>query len=204
MLDIHAPIRTKVVRGNQCNFVDKSLNKAFMKRSVLKTKYLKNKSVQNRELYKNQRNHCTYLKRESINSKFVTATEDYNKHDSKPIFKLLKPYMTNKGTLSSDDIILLENGEFVNDDSKLSDIFVDFYTNIVEHTTGNPPKDISNNLESMENIDSIISRIVESYNNHPSILKIRERPPKPFSFRKINIEEARKVIRGLDPKKAWF
>ena len=51
--------------------------------------------------------------------------------------------MTNKGTLSSDDIILLENGEFVNDDSKLSDIFVDFYTNIVEHTTGNPPKDIS-------------------------------------------------------------
>ena len=202
LLDIHAPIRTKVVRGNQCNFVDKSLNKAFMKRSVLKTKYLKNKSVQNRELYKNQRNHCTYLKRESINSKFVTATEDYNKHDSKPIFKLLKPYMTNKGTLSSDDIILLENGEFVNDDSKLSDIFVDFYTNIVEHTTGNPPKDISNNLESMENIDSIISRIVESYNNHPSILKIRERPPKPFSFRKINIEEARKVIRGLDSKKA--
>jgi hypothetical protein len=139
LLDIHAPIKTKVVRGNQCNFVDKSLNKAFMKRSVLKIKYLKNKSVLNRKLYKNQRYHCTYLKRESINSKFAKASEDYNKHNSKPIYKLLKPYMTNKGTLSSDDIILLENGEFVNDNSKLSDIFVDFYTNIVEHTRGNPP-----------------------------------------------------------------
>jgi len=202
LLDTYAPIKTKVARGNQGNFVNKSLNKAFMKRSVLKTKYLKNKSVQNRRLYTKQRNHCTYLKREAINSKFVKATEEFNKHDTKPIYKLLKPYMTNKGTLSSDDIILFENGEFVNEDSKLSDIFIDFYTNIVEHTTGNPPKDISSSAGG-ESMDSIISRIIESYKNHPSITKICEMSVnKPFSFRKINIEEAKNVIRGLDPKKA--
>ncbi len=202
LLDIHAPTKTKMARGNQGNFVNKNLNKAFMRRSLLKNKYLKNKSPRNRELYKKQRNHCTYLKREAINSKFVKATEHFNRHDTKPIYKLLKPYMTNKGALSSDDIILFENGEFVNEDSKLSDIFVDFYTNIVEHTTGNPPKDISSSTGG-ESTDTIITRIIESYKNHPSIAKIREKSVnKPFTFRKINIEEAKNVIRGLDPKKA--
>ena len=98
-----------------------------MKRSFLKTKYIKNKTVENRALFKKQRNHCTMLKREAINNQFVKATtEQINKHDTKPIYKLLKPYMANKGALSSDDIILLENGEFINEDSKLADIFIDY------------------------------------------------------------------------------
>jgi len=203
LLDKHAPIKTKFARGNQGNFVNKSLSKAFMKRSVLKSKYIKDKTVQNRALYKKQRNHCTILKREAINNKFAKATEQLNKHESKPIFKLLKPYMANKGALSSDDIILFENGEFINEDSKLADIFIDFYTNIVKHTTGNPPKDISSSLSAGTSTDSVISHIIESYKNHPSISKIREMSVnKPFSFRKINIEEAKNVIRGLDPKKA--
>ncbi len=176
-----------------------------MKRSVLKTKYLKNKSVANRALFKKQRNHCTYLKREAINAKFVNATETFNKHDTKPIYKLLKPYMTNKGALSSDDIILLENGEFINEDSKLSNIFIDLYTNIVKHTTGHPPKDISNSLSADVNIDTIISHIIENYKNHSSIIKICETfENKSFSFRKITIEEAKHVIRSLDPKKSYW
>ena len=203
LLDKHAPIKSKFARGNQGNFVNKSLSKAFMKRSSLKTKYLKNKTVHNRALFKKQRNHCTILKREAINTKFVKATEQLNKHDTKPIYKLLKPYMANKGALSSDDIILFENGEFINDDPKLADIFVDFYTNIVQHTTGKPPKDISNSMSAGTSTDSIIAHIIESYKNHPSVTKIREMSAiKPFSFRKINIEEAKHVIRGLDPKKA--
>ena len=193
LLDKHAPIKSKFDRGNQGNFVNKALSKAFMKRSVLKTKYLKNKSVANRALFKKQRNHCTYLKREAINSKFVKATEDFNKHESKPIYKLLKPYMTNKGALSSDDIILLENGEFINEDSRLSDIFIDLYTNIVKHTTGHPPKDISRNLSTEVNIDTIMLHIIEYYKNHSSIIKINETfEKKSFSFRKITIAEAKK------------
>ena len=203
LLDKHAPIKTKLARGNQGNFVNKSLSKAFMKRSFLKNKYLKNKSVENRARFKKQRNHCTYLKREAINSKFVKATENFNKNDTKPIYTLLKPYMTNKGALSSDDIILFENGEFINEDSKLSDIFIDLYTNIVKHTTGHPPKDISSNFNAGVNIDTIISNIIECYKNHSSIIKICESfKNKSFSFRKISIEEARNVIRSLDPKKA--
>ena len=203
LLDKHAPIKSKLARGNQGNFVNKSLSKAFMKRSYLKSKYLKNKSVENRALFKKQRNHCTYLKREAINSKFVNATENSNKHDTKPIYKLLKPFMTNKGALSSDDIILFENGEFINEDSRLSDIFIDLYTNIVKITTGHPPKDISSNLNDGVNVDTIVSNIIECYKNHSSVIKIFENfETKSFSFKKISIEEARNVIRTLDPKKA--
>ena len=47
LLDKYAPNRTKMARGNQGNFVNKTLSKSFMKRSLLKSKYLKNKSVEN-------------------------------------------------------------------------------------------------------------------------------------------------------------
>ena len=61
LLDKHAPIKNKKIRGNQGNFVNKALiSKAFSKISHLKTKYLKNRTVENRALYKKQRNHCTY------------------------------------------------------------------------------------------------------------------------------------------------
>ena len=157
------------IRGNQGNFVNKSLSMSFSKRSHLKTKYLKNRTVENRALYKKQRNHCTYLKRDAINTQFSKATEHFSEHNSKPIFNLLKPYMTNKGALSSDDIILQESGVFINEDTKLADIFNDYYVNIVKHTTGQPPSDITNDLDAGVSVDQIVNKIVSKFLTHPGI-----------------------------------
>ena len=51
-LDKYAPLKTKKVRGNQSRFMNKELSKAIMKRSQLKSKYLKNKNSLNRSLFK--------------------------------------------------------------------------------------------------------------------------------------------------------
>ena len=40
VLNKHAPIKTKVIRGNQAPYITKAYRKAVMKRSELKTKYL--------------------------------------------------------------------------------------------------------------------------------------------------------------------
>ena len=79
------------------------------------------------------------FKRDAINTKFFKATEHFSDHISKPIFNLLNPYMTAKGALSSDDIILQESGVFINENTKLADIFNDYYVNIVKHTTKKQP-----------------------------------------------------------------
>ena len=42
----------------------KGLRKAIMKRSELKSKYLKNKNYQNMKIYKKQKNFCSKLNKE--------------------------------------------------------------------------------------------------------------------------------------------
>lgn len=54
LLDKHAPVKIKKVRRNQSRFMNKGLSKAIMKRSSLKSKYLKNKNNINRNNYKNK------------------------------------------------------------------------------------------------------------------------------------------------------
>ena len=55
VLDKHAPSKTKVIRGNNAPFMNKSLSKAFMHRSKLKNRFNKDSTDINRRLYKKQR-----------------------------------------------------------------------------------------------------------------------------------------------------
>ena len=43
----HAPIKTKVIRANQVPYITKAYRKSVMRRSELKTKYLKNSTLEN-------------------------------------------------------------------------------------------------------------------------------------------------------------
>ena len=47
VLNKHAPIKTKVIRGNQAPYITKAYRKAVMKRSEIKTKYLKKSTLEN-------------------------------------------------------------------------------------------------------------------------------------------------------------
>ena len=52
----HAPIKTKVVRGNQAPYITKAYRKVVMKRSELKTKYLKNSTLEKFSKLRKQKN----------------------------------------------------------------------------------------------------------------------------------------------------
>ena len=65
LLDVHAPQKQKVVRGNNAPFMSKTLSKAFMTRARLKNRYYKNSTPENKLAYTKQKNFCTnLLKRE--------------------------------------------------------------------------------------------------------------------------------------------
>ena len=61
VLNLYAPMKKKIVRGNNAPFMNKNLLKAFMHRSKLKNKYNKNPTEPNKLLYKKQRNICVNL-----------------------------------------------------------------------------------------------------------------------------------------------
>ena len=68
VLDHYAPMKSKIIRGNNGPFMNRILSKSFMKRSRLKNNYNKDPSEINKSLYKKQRNFCVnLLKREKRN-----------------------------------------------------------------------------------------------------------------------------------------
>ena len=67
ILNIHAPIKKKLLRANHVPYMTKALRKAIMKRSELESKYVKNKTSENLKSYKKQRNFCSKLYKKEKN-----------------------------------------------------------------------------------------------------------------------------------------
>ena len=54
-----APLKKKLVSGNQAPFITKILSKAIMKRLKLKNRYNKWPTEENERMYKKQKNYCS-------------------------------------------------------------------------------------------------------------------------------------------------
>ena len=70
ILDLHAPLKSKTLRGNQAPFMSKSLSKAIMTRSRLKSKFNRQKPEANWKAYRLQRNKCVQLCKKAIKVTF--------------------------------------------------------------------------------------------------------------------------------------
>ena len=171
VLDKHAPIKQKCIRGNNGNFMNKDLSKAIMNRSRLKSNYHKNPTPSNRLLYTKQRNICVSLRRKAIRTNFEKVARDgiIPRND---FYKLVSPYITNKGGLSNNDFILIDDGNIVSDDFDVANIFNQYYTNIVEKTTGKAPLNIADEMPENTPISDIICKIINTYKEHPSVKEI--------------------------------
>ena len=72
VLNKHAPLKTKRIRANSVPFMNKSLSKQVMTRSLLKNKFNKDPSVENETAYKKQRNLCVNLFRKAKREYYST------------------------------------------------------------------------------------------------------------------------------------
>ena len=61
ILNIHAPIKKKLLRANHIPYMTKTVRKAITKRSELERKYVKKEARENLKYYKKQRNFCSIL-----------------------------------------------------------------------------------------------------------------------------------------------
>ena len=152
-----------MLRGNNAPFMTKDLKKAIMNRSRFKNRYNKWKS---RENFLNLENSIKKVKELTDIAKrnyFKNASKD-GVITNRLFWKIMKPLMTNKGVMSSGVIILEENGELISDESKLVDIFNDFYVNIVESAVGSKPTNLGNPSDSSKDRETVL-KIIEYFNN---------------------------------------
>ena len=98
LLDKHAPLKVKKVRGNQGPFITKQLSKAIMNRPKIRNKYQKWSSRENLLALKETKRLCNKLTR----AYFRKATGKC--FANKAFWNTVKPFLTNKGFITNETI----------------------------------------------------------------------------------------------------
>jgi len=199
VLNTHAPTKQRVMRGNNQPFMNKVLSKAFMHRSKLKNLFNKNPTGINEINYKKHRNYCvSLLAREK--KKYYNNLDLKIFKDNKKFWKSVKPLFSNKQNISQKHITIVENENITTIDSEVAEKLNNFF---IEAVTKLDIEPYTPNLESDTNTD-YIENIIKKYENHPSILKIKEivKVENKFNFSDSTSDYFENEINRLDITKA--
>ena len=116
---MHAPLKKKMLKGNQAPFLTKELRKEIYTRSKLENKYRSNLIEENKAIYKKQRNkYVSSLRRKAIKVYFNNVTKT-GVQTNKDFWELVKPFLTNKGSLENAEIMLTDKDKIVDEEKEL-------------------------------------------------------------------------------------
>ena len=125
-----------------------------MRRSTLKSKYLKSKSDEDLRTFKKQKNFTKRLAKKERVKYF--ANLDLNKYtDNIKFWYTVKPMFSNRG-FGSNKITLVENGEVITDDKLNAETFNGFFIDAVSSLA------IEENKALLDEIDNITEPVKKS------------------------------------------
>ena len=113
----HAPLETKFIRGNHAPFMNKELSKAIMYRSKLRNIHNKKKTKETWEAFKRQRNKCVSIKHRNIRNHFKDLAKNHGAN-GKMFWTAVKPFLTNKESSKGQGITLEVGGDLLDDKIK--------------------------------------------------------------------------------------
>ena len=123
----------------------------------------------------------------------------------KSFWKFMKPFLTNKGFTGNNDITLIHQNKTISDEKQLTKLFNSYYINIVEKSSST--KTFETNFENAS--VQPVRDIVNSYKNHPSIIKIKQvvngsdvSDSERFSFKTVSESETKDLLKNLNIKNA--
>ena len=158
-----APLKTKILRGNNAAFMDRELSKAFMKRAQLKNKKQKDPTQENIEAFKRQRNYCVGLGRRK-KKHFFNNLDPRILRDNNMFWKVMKPICTGKSKIKS-KITLIEKNEIISDDKKVAEILNNNFVDAVENLE--IEKSVKRGSRTCGSMEQKIDSILDDYKSHP-------------------------------------
>ena len=167
VLDKHAPLKKRKVRGNQMPFLTKTLRQAIMRRSRLFHTFTRSKKQSDWENFSKQRNHCVKL-RNKARKTFLNNLHP-NEINKNNFWKTLGAFFSNKSIKQARKIILLEKNEIVSDDREVAEVFMKYFSTITESI--DIPKYDPIDKEYLSITDPVF-RAIGKYKDHSSIARI--------------------------------
>ena len=200
VLNRHAPLKQKTLRGNGAPYVTKTLRKAIMTRSRLERRYHMNKTDENYTLFKKQRNFVSNLYKKE-RKKFYKNLDTKLLSDSKKFWKNIKPFLSDKCQKDNKIILIEDDDQICTDDTEICEKFNTLFKSAVSGTlVPENPFLINSVLE--EDIDPV-DRAIKKYSSHPSILSIRKNVQisTGFCFSRTDESQITDIVNKLNKKK---
>ena len=122
ILNNHAPLKQKQVRGNHAPVMTKDLSKAIMNNSKAKNKYLNWPSRENFISYKRIKNKCNSLTKKAKRDFFKEAAKD-GTMTNKTFWHTVKPFLTTYGYIFDDFIGSENEGNLICNEQELVEPF---------------------------------------------------------------------------------
>ena len=179
--------------------MNKTLSKAILLRTLLRKKFLKNRSNENKTNYVKQRNRCVFLLRKT-KREYYSNLDEKRICDSKTFWKIVKP-MLSKKIKSNERITLIENDEIIKTEKGTAKVLNTFFSNIVQNLE---IQQYNVDDPICENINDPLLKAIVRYRNHPIIVAIKKfcNSKSHFSFKNVQKEEILKELNNLNINKA--
>ena len=191
VLDEHAPLKTKISRKRKIPYMHSALMKAIHQRNRLKNVYYKNRNPQTWEDYRQYRNKVTKMRKSAIKNYFMKFSSKST--SPKDFWKCFRPFFTDKSANNSTDVILKENNKLISDKEQVCNIMNELFVSIADDI-GKPV-----NIKQDQ-----LFNVINGYNNHSSIIKIREihSDPKVFNFMPVDPSHVMKLLKQIKTNKS--
>ena len=190
LLNEHAPLKTKTLKSRKIPYMHSELMKAIHTRNHYKNLYFKNRTSKAFELYRQNRNRVTKMRKKAIKDYFMKFSS--KNASPKEFWKCFKPFFTDKGSNTSADIVLKQDNVFVCDRKQVCEIMNEFFISIADEIGQPEPAN--------PNVFTVIKRFAD----HASVKKIKEihGDTPEFKFRIVNQEYVMKLLSKLKVDKS--
>ena len=186
IIDKHAPLKTKFVSSKQAPFMNSKLRKAMYQRNMARNRFRKFGNSYWEE-YRKHRNYVASLRNKSMARYFNERCSQTNK---KHFWSTISPFLSNKTSKHSSDIILQEGDRLIVDKAEIPDTFNAYYANVASQFGFN---------DSAHSVDDCIDK----YRSHSSInLILANHAPVPFDFQCATVGDIDKRLMSINTKKA--
>ena len=195
-LNIHAPLKKKVIRANQAPYVTKRMRKAIMRRTQLQNKYFKYKTPEILSNYKKQKNFCSKLYKKE-KKQFYNNLKLNKVTDNKLFWKTIKPLMSDKGNLTN-QICLVDNEKLLINEKDIATTLNNYFDTAVSNLE---IIDDGFLLSDVRSLTDSIEIAVWKFETHPGILLIKHAQSMgSFGFVENSLAEITNEINMLNKK----